>query len=242
MTDPERDDRWAGVSRAAPWIGGAVLVVGAVITGLRVGVPAAVLWFGFAALAGAVLLFWEALRSVVDPEATADEADRAAVAGEMADLEARKRGAVKALKDLEFEHSIGRMSDEDYNALREKYRGEARAAMEAIDRGLGAYLDEAKKLVADALTAVESGRTAAREAEPASEPESPGSTAESLDETATTEAIDSDEAKRDERAAAAATDGASTAAARTCPSCGTRNDADATFCKRCAARLEEVPS
>src|SRR5262249_54612330 len=58
--------------------------------------------------------------------------------------------ALRAIKDIEFEHSIHRLSDEDYAALREKYRAEARAAMEAMDQGLGQYLSRAEQLIARA--------------------------------------------------------------------------------------------
>ena len=53
----KRDNRWKTVMRMAPWIGISVLLGGALIMGLRLGVPAAILWFAFAALAGAILLF-----------------------------------------------------------------------------------------------------------------------------------------------------------------------------------------
>lgn len=229
MTEQERqrEDRWAVVTRFAPGIGAAVLIVGAVVMAMRIGVPAAILWFGFAALAGAILLFWEALRSVVDPESTASEAGEEALAGEMADLEARKRGAVKALRDLDFEHSIGRMSDEDYKALREKYRGEARAAMEAIDQGLGTYLVEAQKLVADAAADATGESTPAVTTPEANDAEATEAAAtESSETTATT-------SEPGETVASAE---------RVCASCATKNDADAVFCKRCAARLEGAAS
>ncbi len=164
----DRKTLWQPIVRAAPWIGVLVLIGGAVIMAVRLGVAATVLWFAFAALAGAMLLFWEALRSVIDPEAGGADADQAAiVAGEIGDLERRKKSALKALRDLEFEHSIGRLSDEDHRVLREKYRGEAREAMGAIDESLGNFLTEAEALVAKTVSETEKLQEKARESKAA---------------------------------------------------------------------------
>lgn len=192
-----------------------VFVGGALAIGLRLGGPALVLWLAFALLVGAVLLFWEALRLIIDPKATGDESVAEAERSSLADLEARKHAAIRALKDIEFEHSIRRLSDDDYAMLRERYRAEARAAMEAMDRGLGTYLNRAEEMVAKAV-----GERA------------PGGSG--------TEARESDTSRKEACVPKAVGKQEGQASARACASCATANDADALFCKRCGTRLTEV--
>ena len=142
--DAERDD----LARYVPWIiAGGVLAV-SVTLGLLRGAPAVVLWLAFVALASAVLFFWETLRVVFDPNAPGDEAAIGDEEGLPVELEARNRAALRALRDLEFERAIHRLSEEDYKALEQKYRAEARAAMRAIDADLGDWLTRADAMLA----------------------------------------------------------------------------------------------
>lgn len=45
-----------------------------------------------------------------------------------------KRAALRALRELDFEHAAGHISDEDHVALRGRYEAEAAAALDALDR------------------------------------------------------------------------------------------------------------
>jgi len=126
----------------------AVVVVASFPIGFWRGAPAVALWVAFALLAAAVLIFWEALRTVLDPAAPGDPLDTDD-AGTPSALEARKRAALKALKDIAFERSIGRLSEEDYQELEARYRAEARDAMRAIDEGLGPWLARAEAMLAE---------------------------------------------------------------------------------------------
>jgi tetratricopeptide (TPR) repeat protein len=49
----------------------------------------------------------------------------------------RKRGALRALRELDFEHGAGHLSDTDYDELRARYESEAAAVLTELDR-LGA--------------------------------------------------------------------------------------------------------
>jgi hypothetical protein len=209
--DPERP--WA---RYIPWGLLAVTLVGAVVVGALRGGAAVALWLAFAALAAAVLLFWEALRSLVDPAAPADHDDDDA--SRLASLESRKNAALRALKDIAFERSIGRLDEADYAQLEVRYRAEARAALASLDEGVQAWRDAAESL----LTEAERRATGAPAAEPAPAP-------------AAEPAPNAEPAPAAEEAPVVA----ATARDRACPACGTRNDTDALFCKRCGARVEE---
>lgn len=186
----------------------ATVVVVAVPIGLVKGAPAVVLWFAFALLSGAVLLFWETLRLVLDPAqpGDADEGDDDGAA--LAALDGRKRAAVQALRDLEFERSIGRIGEDDHKALEARYREEARAAMRAIDEGIGPWRARAEAMLTAAGGDAEATGPATEEDLPAEAVPSP------VTVTAT---------------AAVTTD---------CPKCATANDDDAVFCKRCGERLK----
>ena len=50
------------------------------------------------------------------------------------ELEEDKRAALRAIRELEFEHGAGHVSDEDYASLRARYEQEAASALTALDR------------------------------------------------------------------------------------------------------------
>ncbi len=120
-----------------------------VAVGIFLGGPTAVLWFAFALLSGAVLLFWESLRLVLDPTAAGDVDDEDEDGVPVA-LEARKRAALRALKDIDYERSIGRLGEEDHKALSERYRDEAKTAMRALDEGMHDWMVTAEALLREA--------------------------------------------------------------------------------------------
>jgi hypothetical protein len=247
----ERDALAATLLRLAPLIVFVVLVVGAAFTYLRFGAPAVVLWLAFAALAGAVLLFWESLRAALDPSAPGDEPPPEGAGEAESDLEARKRAALQGLKDLDFEHSIGRISDEDYAALEAQYRAEARAAMAEMDKSLGGYLAVAEDLVQRAGTDLESLGEEAGEASEgaprknrkrakgaksgAAEPAREGA-----QEAREGEATAAGEASEGEGATQSAAGEGAEEARRVCGVCATSNEADAMFCKKCGARVGDA--
>jgi hypothetical protein len=155
---------------------GAVVVV-AVPVGLIKGAPAVALWFAFALLSTAVLFFWETLRLVLDPTQPGDEDEGDDDGAALAALDARKRAALQALRDLEFERSIGRIGEDDHRALEAQYREEARAAMRAIDEGVGPWRARAEAMLAAASVGEPTGAMASE----APAPEAPAPTAATAD-------------------------------------------------------------
>jgi hypothetical protein len=127
--------------------------------------------------------------------------------------EEQKQAVLRALKDLEFERSVGKITEDDYRELSQRYRSEAKALLLLVDRDLAPSLKKAEALVADRLGSV------------------PRATAP--DPTKPAEA-----AAPAETAPAAAT--ASHAASGECPKCQTQNDLDARFCKKCGQSLGEA--
>lgn len=196
------------LARYVPWIVAGVAVGVAIPVALARGAATAVLWLAFSMLASAVLLFWESLRTLVDPAASVDEDDDEDA--RLAAIEARKNAALRALKDIAFERSIGRLAEDDYQSLEARYRAEAREAMASVDEGVGPWREKAEALVAEAERRATGAPKPAEAAPDAKQPET-----------------------------APATPATDAPARRECAKCSTPNDHDAAFCKKCGARLDE---
>src|ERR1041385_7099241 len=137
-------ERVSGI--AALWIAPAT-VIGAIGVGLSVGLGPALLVLAGGTLLGAVTLLWSSLgRLTGESPLSLDEAiGLAAPSAE----EERKRSVVRALKDLDYERSVGKISEEDYADLSARYRSEAKDLLRSLDSGLAPLRKSAeKKLVA----------------------------------------------------------------------------------------------
>jgi hypothetical protein len=94
------------------------------------------------AVAAVVIVAWPFLR---DPEpssdslAELDERER----GRLEQLEARDR-ALAALKELEFDHRTGAITDEDYRTLVGPLRREVARTLQALDDGSGPHGSEGR--------------------------------------------------------------------------------------------------
>jgi hypothetical protein len=66
-------------------------------------------------------------------------------------LAEEKRRVLRALKDLEAEHAIGKIDDADYEALVARYRADAKAVMREMDREIGPLRDEAERIAREYL-------------------------------------------------------------------------------------------
>lgn len=216
MTDTPRDEL---VAKNLPWIAAVVVALGATLVRVRFGWPAVILWLAFCALSGSILLFWESLRSALDPEAAGDDNDLDHRALAQSELEERKRAALRALRDVKQEHSIAKLSDEDAKELEARYRNELRAVMQELDDLLGDHLGRAESEF-DRIAAETAGTPV--EDKPAEAPR--------------------DEPEAERKPAAREADAPASADRVECPSCKTINDRDARFCKSCGTRFESNAS
>ena len=119
-------------------------------------------------------------------------------------LEREKMLSLRAIKELEFDKAMGKVSDEDFREMSARLRSRATRLMRQLDAGAG-YREQVERDLAKRL-----GR-APRAAE-SSSPEQPFT-----DGTAAHVAASAD-----------------SPAVRTCASCSTANDPDARFCKEVA--------
>lgn len=213
--------RWA-----APSILGGVLLVAAFLI-FRHGLGAALIVLAGATLILFIWLAFRAVQSVTEPD------DRVV----MIDVpptpaQSRKITALRALKDLEFEKSLGNLSDADYAEIEARYREEAKRAMREVDDERAAMRARAEEMAKEAIERASAGAGAAADEE--DEPPPPpkkkagkkvaAEKAESNDPTPTPAAAPASIRARDKVAI--------------CPDCETKNDPDARFCKQCGAKME----
>ena len=196
----------------------------AVVAGLLQGAAAVVLVLCAGALVSVIALFWASLRTLVG-ETALSGADAYALGAPRAEEE-QKRAVLRALKDLEFERSVGKISDEDYQALVARYRADAKRLLRTLDEDALPRREKVADLVAARL--FDEG-LAERPPEPyrgaASEAQAPRKKKAKHAKKAPPAKVEEKAAPVDDRPA--------------CPSCSTRNDADAAFCKKCGTRLGE---
>jgi hypothetical protein len=103
----------------------------ALIAGFTLGPPSAVLVLAGGALIGVIATFWASVRTLLG-ETPLSGADAYALGAPRAEEE-QKRAVLRALKDLEFERSVGKIGDDDYQMLVSKYRAEAKRLLRLLD-------------------------------------------------------------------------------------------------------------
>jgi cytochrome c-type biogenesis protein CcmH/NrfG len=112
------------------------------------------LYLGVALVAAAVVLF------LVQPVAKGLHASLEREDDEMTDTEARKRVALLALRDVEYDFLAGKLDEEDYRSLKAELTAEALAALEADDAaksGVGGSFATADAALEDEIAAIRRG-------------------------------------------------------------------------------------
>jgi len=132
------NDRFARMLGLA---GPGVVVFCAVAVGLFFDLAAATLVLAGAALLGAILTLWASLQALFgNAPMTTDEAIALAHLGA---VDERKRAILQALKDLQFDNSVGKIAQSDYDALVSSYRREAKGLLRAMDADVASRRDNA---------------------------------------------------------------------------------------------------
>jgi hypothetical protein len=161
-----------------------------------------------AVLAGLCLVLvlttlWQSVRGVLLGGGSQNQGTRTQAAGERAGLLREKQELLQAIRDVRFEHELGKLSDGDCERLEARYRARAREVLEALDAQLAPHRDEARALLgerdAGALLELDQAKSSNEPSDKSSTPREPEPHA--------------------------------------CASCGTDNDADAVFCKKCGGKL-----
>lgn len=208
---------------------GVILALGLVVgIGFVLGLELALLALSGFVLVGVISLFWMSVRNLSGD--TPLSIDEALGMGAPTAAEEQKRAVLRALKDLEFERSVGKISEQDYLEFSARFRAEAKRLIAAVDESLGPVQEIAEKLANERLAKaglLPATKTPEAKAAPAAA-EGP--------EQLQTEPVS--EAEKETKAEPPASEPAIERAKRPCPSCKTENDPDAAFCKRCGSAIE----
>lgn len=164
----------------------------------------ATLYIGVALIAAAVVLF------ILQPVVKGIHASLEREDDELTETEARKRVALLALRDVEYDFLSGKLDEADYRSMKAELTAEALAALEADE--------EAKK-----------GRRSAR-------PSAADSTAHPTDATS----VDDEGGATDELEAEIARMRRELRSGLSCPSCSYVNEEGSRFCSACGHALADA--
>jgi hypothetical protein len=192
----------------------AVLVVAAAIMGAIRGAPGAVLILAGGVLITVIAAFWQSIRVLTGDAALSLEASL--WHGEAPGEDEKKQAVLRALKDLEYERSVGKLSEDDYRELSQRYRAEAKALLRAQDAALAPAREQAEEIIAKKRR----GEPIDAVAKATSKRKKKNKKADELVKQADEESSPAPEGEP-----------------RVCPSCAVENDDDAKFCKGCGGPL-----
>ncbi|HLK45807.1 MAG TPA: zinc ribbon domain-containing protein, partial [Acidimicrobiales bacterium] len=130
----------------------AATLVGAAAAGVSAGVGSALLVLAAGTLVGTIALLWASVRTL-SGDAPLTRALEASVAGapRVDALAEQKKRVLRALKDLEVEHALGKIDDADHGALVARYRAEAKDLMREMDLGVEPQREEAERVAREYL-------------------------------------------------------------------------------------------
>ena len=124
-------------------------VLATALAGVFVGPGMGILVLAGGTLIGAIALFWSSLRALFGETKLSPE-DAFAIGAPSVEEE-QKRAVLRAIKDLEFEHAVGKISKQDYDALIARYRSEAKRLLRLIEQKAQPERDAVEHLVKEHL-------------------------------------------------------------------------------------------
>lgn len=135
----------SGLRKVVP----AIWLLGVFATGAIAGVQLAFLALAAGVLALVITLMWFSVQSLTGSSSLGFE--EALGMGAPSRVEEEKRAVLRALKDLEYERGVGKISPQDYAELSARYRAEAKRLIQSVDEALGPARDEVEKAIAQRL-------------------------------------------------------------------------------------------
>jgi hypothetical protein len=136
-------------------------------------------------------------------------------------LEREKALVLRSIKELEFDRAMGKVSNRDFDEMAARLRGRAMMLIKQADEGGAGYRELIERELSGRLAA--RGRMAGVQQTDVEDLAAPHSDAADA-----SPVLESEAARVD------------ASGARVCTDCGTGNDVDAAFCKRCGTRIEAV--
>jgi hypothetical protein len=146
-------------------------------------------------------------------------------------LEREKALVLRSIKELEFDKAMGKVSAKDFDEMAGRLRARAVMLMKQLDEGASAYREIIER---ELRTRLRDGRIRAGSAGLQASQNEASQNEASQNEASQNEASQNEASQNEAGLKAGTTD-------RAC-ACGTVNDPDAAFCKRCGTKLELVHS
>jgi hypothetical protein len=136
-------------------------VLGALAVGAVAGVGSALLVLAAGALLGAIGLVWASVRTLSGDAPLTTDFEELVTRRPGVDALAEEKGRLlRALKDLESEHDLGKIDDEDFQSIVARYRDEAKVVMRKMDVQVAPYREEAELIAREYLNSRGLGPTA----------------------------------------------------------------------------------
>src|SRR5450432_450310 len=198
------------------WAAPLTILIAASILGTLYGVQLVVLTLAGGVLLLVIGLLWSSVQALAgESELSFEEAFSL---GTRSAEEEQKRAVLRALKDLEYERSVGKISEDDYHEYAARYRAEAKRLIRDLDENLAEARQQVERELERRVGRLQGA--AANGDSSADETSRPGALA-------TADDSEKDPTKTDE----------SPPSLRGCSACATKNELDARFCKSCGAGL-----
>lgn len=201
-------------------VGPVVVILAGLAAGVVYGPAMTVLVFAGGVMLAAIATFWNSIRALFGDTRLTGE-DAYAIGAPSAEEE-QKRAVLRAIKDIQFEHGVGKISDDDYEYLLAKYRTEAKRLLRVLDDQAQPQRDHVERLVTEYLRdrGMLDDDVGKRQSQDEVEDE-----VEHEDEVETEHEVEHEDGDESEDILA-------------CPECGAANDLDAVFCKKCGGTID----
>jgi hypothetical protein len=124
-------------------------LLAAVAAGFLWGVQMVLLVLAGGAITLVIVLMWSSVQSLTGSNPLGFE--EALGMGAPSKVEEEKRSVLRALKDLEYERGVGKISQEDYAELLARYRADAKRLIQSVDEALGPAREEVERALAQRL-------------------------------------------------------------------------------------------
>lgn len=111
-------------------------------------VSAVFAWLAAVMVLAVIYALWQSLRAALG--ATGAHAGLSSITSDKrAAMLDEKHAVLRAIKDLEYERAVGKISDDDFTQLDAMYRARARETLRALETEDSAYVLEAERLITE---------------------------------------------------------------------------------------------
>lgn len=203
------------------------------------GWPPALMVLALIVLLLVIGLFWSSVQGLAgESPLTLEEA---LTLGAPSAEEEQKRALLRALNDLKYERSVGKISEDDYTELSQRYREQAKRLIQQLEGEHEPARKRAEQLLQRRL--VKAGLLPdpkkRKKVNPAAveTPQETAGAAEMETDAAADAAATEDDESANEGPEANGKSSDLVAQQRRCPGCDKKNDLDARFCKHCGTSM-----